>query len=386
MLLKERKNTILTLSMYMQVVALMLQLVLYHFFGVQNGIHIVILVISAFFMVISAIIWIRYDTGLLCVVCLFFGLFYLLSSLIFPENRHFANVYTFDFFAICLPCFINAILIDDFEIYISVLQLVSIMVFLLGLLLLILLVLRGMRVNEYSMAYSFYMLLPALVFTYGFYYKKKVLFLILAIISMLSILMIGARGALVSSLIFLIAIVLIAKLKLVLKILTVLLSVFVIVFFNRIITWFGQLLSLIGITSRNLTLIQINEWFSHDSGRSAIQSQVIELIKKKPLFGNGIGAEQRVLGTYSHNIFLDLFLHFGVLLGSIIIIVGVSLIIHIFIKTKQKVLFFMLFCYGFIPLLFSGSYLEFFPFWIFLGFCFSHIRIKFVVRRRQLSE
>ncbi len=385
-LLKERKNTILTISMYVQVATLMLQLVLYQFFGVQESIHTFILIVSAFFMVISAIIWVRFEIGLLCIICLFFGLFYLFSYLIFPENRSSANVYTFNFFAICLPCFINSILIDDVEKYIYALQIVSFIVFALGFLLMILLVTEGMGKNEYSMAYSFYMLLPALVFTFSFYLKKRVLFLILAIISMLLILMIGSRGALVSSLIFLIAIILIAKLNLALKVLTVLLTVFVFVFFNRIITWFSSVFSGMGVISRNLTLIQTDEWFSHDSGRSVIQNQVIELIKNKPLLGSGIGSEQRLLGTYSHNIFLDLFLHFGVLLGSIIIIVMVLLIIYIFIKSKQKVLFFMLFCYGFIPLLFSGSYLEFFPFWIFLGFCFSHIPIKFVVRRRQLSE
>lgn len=101
-------------------------------------------------------------------------------------------------------------------------------------------------------------------------------------------------------------------------------------------------------------------------------------IFQHPIVGHGIGAEYTILGTYSHNIFLDIILQGGFIFGGLFIILFIFKAIMAFVNEEDKLFFFVLFCYGFVPLLISGSYLSSMSFWIFLGYLnkFSKIKIK----------
>ena len=58
---------------------------------------------------------------------------------------------------------------------------------------------------------------------------------------------------------------------------------------------------------------------------------------------------------------------FGVVFGLLAIIVFVSLLVIAFIKCSDKKMFFLIFSIGFIPLIFSFSYLAYSWFWILFG-------------------
>ena len=85
----------------------------------------------------------------------------------------------------------------------------------------------------------------------------------------------------------------------------------------------------IGIKSRTLFLL-LEGKISSDSGRKDIYNVIINKIYESPLIGSGLYADRTILGgtsgAYSHNLFLEVYLNFGIIIGSI-------LLLYLFLKT-----------------------------------------------------
>jgi O-antigen ligase len=83
------------------------------------------------------------------------------------------------------------------------------------------------------------------------------------------------------------------------------------------------------------------------------------MIKEKPFVGWGVGGEASLLGTYPHNIFLELCLNFGLILGGVLCIILVVSILATFFASDgvNKDIFLIYLCTGFVPLLISATYL-----------------------------
>lgn len=131
--------------------------------------------------------------------------------------------------------------------------------------------------------------------------------------------------------------------------------------------------------SRTMYLLQGGELVSHDSGRNEkMYSVIIPHIVERPLLGWGLGADRYFLGgAYSHNIFLEVYLHYGIFIGSFLFLWLFCYCLRIYRSPlmrnipSEKEMFIIMFLYGFIPKLFSGSYLIDFPFAIFMGYLLS---------------
>ena len=124
-----------------------------------------------------------------------------------------------------------------------------------------------------------------------------------------------------------------------------------------------------GINSRTLTQL-LNQTFFDDSGRSTIQETVIANIGLLPkgLYYDRIVAN----GSYTHNLFLEILLEYGYLLGGAIIAwLCFRMIKSVFsIKgdTAASVFMYSLVGSGFFKLMFSSSYLLNEPgFWLLIG-------------------
>lgn len=126
-----------------------------------------------------------------------------------------------------------------------------------------------------------------------------------------------------------------------------------------------------------------NDDLLEDDARNSLKSISISLIKDHP-FGMGIGQERKSLqerkalsnaqddavGNYSHNFFLEIMLNYGIIIGVVISALLVYLIFINFFKNKNettKNIWLMFFSFGFLPLMFSGSYTNWPWFWLFLG-------------------
>ena len=114
-----------------------------------------------------------------------------------------------------------------------------------------------------------------------------------------------------------------------------------------------------------------------DDSRNTLITNSLALIIEHP-FGMGIGQERAALsdnyqddvGWYPHNLFLEVLLHYGIIIGVIIIVFLIYLMYISFIKNKNDItrnIWLMLFSIGFMPLMFSGSYTNWPLFWLFLG-------------------
>ena len=147
--------------------------------------------------------------------------------------------------------------------------------------------------------------------------------------------------------------------------------------------------------SRTMFLLKEGELISYDSGRDEdVYSVILPKIMESPIVGWGIGGDRYFLdGSYSHNIFIEVFIHYGIFFGTALFAWLFFYCIRMFLSSRTKhipgerEMFVMMFLYGFIPKLVSGSYLIDFSFAIFIGYLISlkrHQKNTLLKAARQL--
>ncbi len=124
-------------------------------------------------------------------------------------------------------------------------------------------------------------------------------------------------------------------------------------------------------------------------GRDYLTNQVIEAISKNLIFGYGFAGDQYLLGVYCHNLILEMCCHFGVVLGSLILISLAVLTISALIKSRgnKKVFFFvvMIACMIYVKLMLSNSYtLE--PYFYFMVGIFVAVNRNFIRKQTIKSN
>ncbi len=124
-------------------------------------------------------------------------------------------------------------------------------------------------------------------------------------------------------------------------------------------------------------------------GRDYLTNQVLEAIAKNPYIGYGFTGDQYLLGVYCHNLIYEMWCHFGVVLGSLILLGLVVLTIIALVKTRRnkKIHFFvvMLISMIFVKLMLSNSYtLE--PYFYFMLGVFVAVNRKFIKRRPKKND
>ena len=214
----------------------------------------------------------------------------------------------------------------------------------------------------YSMSFGYAILLPSLFL----FSQSKILDKILCFILFLSILILGSRGPIVVILAFIIYnILFISKASNFLRFTIVLALVGLsALFLPEDVDMFQQ--------SRTVDLATSGEFLSHTSGRDDIQEVVKEKILERPVLGWGVGSDRKFVEGYSHNIFLEVFLHYGILGGGLLFIFLFGYLLKLY-RNKSllslqdgREFFVTMFLFGFVPMLVSGSYLYNYNFAIFV--------------------
>jgi O-antigen ligase len=296
------------------------------------------------------------------------------NFLIFPQNIEVLERQLFDFLGICLVCFIYSYSIDDIDKLMYIYGKISMAIFYIGLVIGILTITNIISLGLYNMPYSYYMLIPAIFYLNKILKKNNFKSLIIFFVILFFIILFGSRGPLFCIAVYFILFLIInIQFKTVRKVL-----IFLVATSSTLLLWIfrnyliSTITRLIGVNSRTLTLFSENILYT---GRESIYSTLIELISKNPLIGIGLGGDRLYLGKYSHNIFLEIISGFGIIAGSIISIVLIFIISKsVFMKGKKQANINLIwFTLGFVPLLFSGSYLTSFSFWIYLGIAVKSI-------------
>lgn len=314
-----------------------------------------------------------------------------LNYLYFRQNAIFLNDILFQFFFVCLPSFIYSSSVKSLEILNDVVEKVSFLVFIVGMIIGLLVLTRNITIGTYNMSLGYYMLLPAVIYLNKFFGTVSIKYLFLAILSIFIILAIGSRGPIMSIGIYIIINQIINFKKITIKNLLFTLSISIlailgILYLEQIFIVLINIMDDYGISSRSISLFMQEEVYL--SGREAIYEEILYQIKLHPITGIGIAGDRLYTGTYSHNIILEIISGFGVVVGSMIIIVLTTIITKLMfskdIEGLNKILIWLI--VGIVPMFVSGSYLTRFQFWIFLGLAVRFLRgIKYSNKKVRVN-
>ncbi|HWL26471.1 MAG TPA: O-antigen ligase family protein [Ureibacillus sp.] len=322
----------------------------------------------------------------------FVSVFILLSHfLFFSNNRQYIEEILFPFFFMCLPVFVYAVSLKDWSVLKRVMRKASIIVFVCGFFLTLTIFTGIAKIDNYSMAFSYYMLLPSILFIDELLDRFSIKAIFISSVSVVSILAIGSRGALLCIAVFIILKLIdptapkrMSKVRGFFICAFISIAAFTLVNLQTILLFLYKWLMQFGLSSRSLKLLMSGDVYL--SGRDDIYGKVLAVIRDNPILGVGITGDRALLnGTYSHNIFLEILVNYGVLIGSFVIIFLFTLIVGIFFVKDPMTynLSIIWISIGFVSLFVSGSYLTDLSFWTFLGVMLSAYFFK---GKRELSD
>ena len=240
------------------------------------------------------------------------------------------------------------------------------------------------RHYESNMSYGYQVLFCCVIFIYYAFVSKgwyRWMLYGLAGISAFEIMLLGSRGALLSVFVSILMLYIAShreKLRNALSgvsIFGIIVLLLFIIFNAEIMSWISDALEKVGYNSRTISLT-ISGSFLDDNGRTGIAAQAMEYISNSFFFGNGMLSDRYYLGTYCHNIFLEILFDFGVPIGTAIII---WLIVKIakYLKTSSKdelLLFVAISSIWFTRLLVSSSFWNDSFFWMSIAFMYTKFK------------
>lgn len=362
-------DIILSFAAFFQIAVLMFQeLLTSSNIVTHESSRVACIIVSAIPMIIAVNYIIARRLKLFLITYMISILIILLTLLIYPENSKYIIPGTFNILFVNIPSLLCLASIRSNDILKRILLYLSFLILTLGMIYLSLLWIGKIKFLNYSMTFSYYLLLPSLVFVS----QKKIIFTFLFLSVCFIMLMLGSRGALVTSLIYAFLLLFIDRETSKNIIFTSLILVLVIIS-GSFLSFFLKLSDNMAVSSRTMDLLLSGD-ITEDTGRLGIFSIIWNSILTKPFVGYGIFGDRVILdGIYCHNFLLEILCNFGILFGATFILLLLFVIIKSFTSSDSanKKLLLMLLCYTFVPLMVSLSYLEFPQFGIFVGFLLS---------------
>ncbi len=203
--------------------------------------------------------------------------------------------------------------------------------------------------------------------------------LLIGLIGSMLIFIAGCRGALVSLIISVVISLLFVSKRMsaqrVVFIAALMIMCMVIWLFGQdIIDGLVKLVNTLGIESRTIEKIA-SASFLEDSGRSEL---ITECLNNLEIFGLGLYGDRVLLsGRYPHNIAVEVLVDYGIIIGTIILLILILVIVKGFRGAQgySKMMICALIASGVIKLCFSGSFLnQEASFYLLLGLCLDNMR------------
>jgi hypothetical protein len=323
---------------------------------------------------------------------------FVISFLLFPNNRQFmfttifdgVNNPTYRLFFYAFPLLVLALTLNEYSTLYKKIVEFSIVNTVIAVFAYIFVVMNKGQHFEY-MTFSYNMLFGVCICLYYGIRNKHIPCLGLGIIGSFVILFGGARGAVLSLMIFICFYIVFLRqnknyLKQMLFFSFLLIGIFYTYFyFDLIVQSMISVGNDFGISSRALTRLA-EESFIESVGRSEISNAIWAGIEESPIIGYGIWGDRAVTlnygygkGSYAHNIVLEIICQFGIVIGSFLIIFLLYLLFRRIRRNDKSLYYVILFATipsGLIKLLFSGSYLTEPYFFFLLGMLLHEHKIK----------
>ena len=233
-------------------------------------------------------------------------------------------------------------------------------------------------------------------------HKRNLLMWIAAPVGVIILIFTGCRGAVLCVFVYIILEFLLSKnIHIVSKVLFF--SVLTLIFFNleNLMMGLDRYIKQFGYSSRTIEMF-FEGTLQDDSGRTTIFEYAWELIKEKPVLGYGMAGSSVPLfekiegftptggqGAYSHNLFLELMLHFGIFLGGSICVWLIVYTVRAYIKCKKTHsynIIFLFFSITIPKLMLSSIYLSEPEFFVFLGLILNLCYETYEHKQKQLSK
>lgn len=244
--------------------------------------------------------------------------------------------------------------------------------------------------SSYLMGFGYSLLIPICVLFEDFYKNKKFLSLFYFLLLFFIVVIFASRGPIVSIFLWILYVVLENAMKSKksfgsTSVAILLIAVFF-VFGQTLLHSISTILSSIGVYSRTISIL-VSQSDIYLSGRDIIYSEIYHQIMNSPFILKGINADYLVIGQYSHNIVLEVIYEFGLLLGSILLILLFTLALKsIFMKSSDTKYIVMLLLITSLPILmFSGTVWTSSGFWAWICLT-TKKRINKTVKNGEFDE
>lgn len=323
---------------------------------------------------------------------LFMLIMYFASFIFFPENRPFllGNEILLGFLGLGLPAFLSSVTLDNIEKLEKYLHKYCITVVFIQTFLSIAAHLSMPWCDRSNyMEISYQLLVPIIYFL--LLEKGTIIDKFCLIAGIIIIIIDGARGPLVG-IILCIAYRIISRFskeKIALSIFFGMLGIIILIAnYQMIFTWILNTANHFGFKGNLIRHIEWGDVFS-PSGRDELFSLAVTVINKFMFTGSGMAGDRYWLnalgygktGAYTHNIFGELLIDYGIILGAIIILFLCIMIYLCFIKRESmylkifKIFFFSL---GFSRLLLSSSYIIEVGFYVMMAMMMRGLKFKYI--------
>jgi hypothetical protein len=153
----------------------------------------------------------------------------------------------------------------------------------------------------------------------------------------------------------------------------------IIFFYDEIIRLFLMLIQKMGMSTRIIDML-ISGDILESSGRNILQEQLMQAVSNN-WFGYGIAGDRAIVGAYAHNILIELWVSFGVIVGTALFIVPVFFTVLLLIKksrynTAEDSFILVLISSCYVKLFLSGTYLTESFLFLLIGVLISEYRIS----------
>ena len=178
--------------------------------------------------------------------------------------------------------------------------------------------------SNYSMSFSFSLLLPTLVL----YSHKSLVSIIASLLLFLLIVALGSRSAAIAIVVYILIEMLFYSRKFFIPVALIAVA----------FIWgeglFLNTLERFGVTSRTLSLLASEEGLiGHLSNRDEVYETCLKQLNDNPVLGVGLFGDRLFLnGSTSHNFFLEVMLDFGYIIGGVLILVLLYYLLKYFLN------------------------------------------------------
>lgn len=300
---------------------------------------------------------------------------FLFHVILFPANSEYLLSLADEFFLILLPLYVIGLRMDaqrDLKaLYVcSIINICAFCVYVLA---------SSDETDIQQILYSGFMhraytLLPQLLIVLGSALKKwNVLNFSVSVLGVILLIACGNRGSiLILSMFMIMGLLFLTCNKLKKAVFASAFSVgFVcICFYRQIETLLSVLIEKLGMSPRLLNYLSEGNFF-HSESRMGISKLLLKMIGDRPFIGYGLTADHVMTGSYAHNFAIELWMSFGVIVGSVLLIIVACVVLRAWFYHKSDVLLSTLLCTGFFKLFISSSFLLEGLFFVLFGYCMS---------------